>query len=82
MTWIISQPRIEKAVMGMFTSPEAYQKALNSACEWALNVQNIVRLVGYSEISVTGAQFEILLRASDVALLSESFKGENECSYE
>ena len=46
MTWKISHPRIEEAVAGMFISREAYQHALNSACEWALNVQPTVRLIG------------------------------------
>lgn len=80
MTWKISHPRIEEAVMGMFISREAYQHSLNSACEWALNVQPTVRLIGYSEISVTGQQFEILLRACDVALVPESFKECDKCS--
>ena len=81
MTWKISHPRIEEAVAGMFISREAYQHALNSACEWAKASQSHIRLIGYGEVSVTGEYFEILVRACDVAVeLPATQEGESVCS--
>ena len=81
MKWFISHPVIEQAVKAMFISPEAYEYALHSACEWAKPTQSSVRLVGYGEISITGEYFEILVRASDVAVELPP-KEESSCSCE
>lgn len=81
MKWLISHPVIEQAVKAMFISPEAYEYALNSACEWAKANQSSIRLVGYSDISVTGEHFEILVRACDVAVeLPPKHEEETVCS--
>ena len=79
MKWLISHPVIEQAVKAMFISPEAYEYALNSACEWAKASQSHIRLIGYGEVSVTGEYFEILVRACDVAVELPS-KEETVCS--
>ena len=68
MKWFISHPVIEQAVKAMFISPEAYEYALNSACEWAKASLGHFRLIVYSEVSITGEHFEILVRACDVAV--------------
>lgn len=81
MKWFISHPVIEQAVKAMFISPEAYEYALNSACEWAKASQSSIRLIGYSEVSITGEHFEILVRACDVAVeLPPMQEGETVCS--
>lgn len=83
MKWFISHPVIEQAVKAMFISPEAYEYALNSACEWAKASQSHIRLIGYGEVSVTGEYFEILVRACDVAVeLPPKQEEETVCSYE